>query len=134
MEIGKLTLIELAKAISEKKLSSYEVTKYYIDKCREKSDLNAVLEIFDDSLERAQELDEKIKQGFKGKLAGVPVIIKDNILYKGKIASCSSKFLENYVAQYNSTVVQKMLDEGAVIIARSNMDEFAMGSSTENSA
>ena len=134
MDIGKLSLIELAKAISEQKLTSYEVTKYYIERCQEKSDLNALLEIFDDSLDRASEMDEKIKGGFKGKLAGVPVIIKDNILYKGKKASCSSRFLENYVAQYNSTVVQKMLDEGAIIIARANMDEFAMGSSTENSA
>lgn len=134
MDIGKLSLIELAKAIGEQKLTSYEVTKFYIDRCQEKSDLNALLEIFDDSLDRASEMDEKIKGGFKGKLAGVPVIIKDNILYKGKKASCSSRFLENYVAQYNSTVVQKMLDEGAIIIARANMDEFAMGSSTENSA
>ena len=134
MTIDQLSLIELVKAISEQKLSSYEVTKFYIDRCNEHSDLNAILEIFDDALDRAKEMDEKIKAGFKGKLAGVPVVIKDNILYKGKKASCSSKFLENYVAQYNSTVVQKMLDQGAIIFARANMDEFAMGSSTENSA
>ena len=134
MDIGKLSLIELSTAIRERKLSSYEVTKYYIDNCHEKAELNALLEIFDDALDKAKEMDEKIDKGFKGKLAGVPVIIKDNILYKGKIASCSSKFLENYVAQYNADVVTKMLEQGAVIIARANMDEFAMGSSTENSA
>lgn len=134
MKIDELSLIELAEKISKQELTSFEVTKFYIDKCNEHSDLFALLEIFEDSLDRAKEMDEKIKAGFKGKLAGVPVVIKDNILYKGKKASCSSKFLENYVAQYNSTVVQKMLDEGAVIFARANMDEFAMGSSTENSA
>lgn len=134
MNIGEMTLIELADNIKAGKVSSYEATKYYVDKCKEKASLNAVLEVFDDALDKAKEMDEKIKAGFKGKLAGVPVIIKDNILYKGKIASCSSKFLEKYVAQYNSTVVEKMLNEGAVIIARANMDEFAMGSSTENSA
>ncbi len=134
MDIEKLSLIELSKAIAERKLSSYEVTKYYIDRCHEKAELNALLEIFDDALDKAKEMDEKIDAGFKGKLAGVPVIIKDNILYKGKIASCSSKFLENYVAQYNADVVTKMLEQGAVIIGSANMDEFAMGSSTENSA
>ncbi len=134
MDIGSLSLVELSAAIKEKRLSSYDVTKYYIDKCHEKAELNALLEIFDDALDKAKEMDEKIAAGFSGKLAGVPVIIKDNILYKGKIASCSSKFLENYVAQYNADVVTKMLEQGAVIIARANMDEFAMGSSTENSA
>ena len=134
MDIKDLSLIELAKAIASRKITSVQATEYYINKIKEKADLNAVLEIFDDALSQASLMDEKIEKGFKGKLAGVPVIIKDNILYKGKIASCSSKFLENYIAQYNSDVVSHMLKEGAVIIGRANMDEFAMGSSTENSA
>lgn len=133
MKIDELSLISLKDAIAEQKISSVEATKFYIEQCKKHADLNAVLEIFDDALENAKIMDEKIKKGFKGKLAGVPVIIKDNILYKGKKACCGSRFLENYVAQYNSTVVQKMLDEGAVIFARANMDEFAMGSSTETS-
>ena len=134
MNFENISLIELASLIQEQKVSSVEVTKYFIDKCVEKQNLNAILEIFDDAISQAEEMDKKIKNGFKGKLAGVPVIIKDNILYKGKKASCSSKFLENYVAQYNSTVVDHMLKEGAIILGRANMDEFAMGSSTENSA
>ena len=134
MKFEELSLIELASMLQEQKVSSVEVTKYFINRCKEKENLHAVLEVFDDAIAQAEAMDEKIKNGFKGKLAGVPVIIKDNILFKGKKASCSSKFLENYVAQYNSTVVEKMLNEGAVIIARANMDEFAMGSSTENSA
>ena len=134
MKFEELSLIELVKLLQEQKVSSVEVTKYFIERIKEKQNLNAVLEVYDDAIEQAEKADEKIKNGFKGKLAGVPVIIKDNILFKGKKASCSSKFLENYVAQYNSTVVEKMLNEGAVIIGRANMDEFAMGSSTENSA
>lgn len=134
MEIKDYTLIELAEKIQKQELTSVEVTQYYINKIEEKKELNAVLEVFEDALTNAEEMDKKIANGFKGKLAGVPIIIKDNILYKGHKASCSSKFLENYVAQYNSTVVEKMLKEGAVMLGRANMDEFAMGSSTENSA
>lgn len=134
MKFEDLTLIELVKLIKEKKVTSEELTTYFISRCEEKKDYNAVLEIFDDALERAREMDKKISQGFAGKLAGIPVIIKDNILYEGKKCTCASKFLEDYVAQYSSTVVEKLLQEGAIIFARANMDEFAMGSSTENSA
>ncbi len=134
MKFEDLTLTELVKLIKEKKVTSEELTTYFISRCEEKKDYNAILEIFDDALERAKEMDKKISQGFAGKLAGIPVIIKDNILYEGKKCTCASKFLEDYVAQYSSTVVEKLLQEGAIIIARANMDEFAMGSSTENSA
>ena len=134
MKFEDLTLTELVKLIKEKKVTSEELTTYFISRCEEKKDYNAILEIFDDALERAKEMDKKISQGFSGKLAGIPVIIKDNILYEGKKCTCASKFLEDYVAQYSSTVVEKLLQEGAIIIARANMDEFAMGSSTENSA
>ncbi len=134
MKFEDLTLTELVKLIKEKKVTSEELTTYFISRCEEKKNHNAVLEIFDDALERAKEMDKKISQGFAGKLAGIPVIIKDNILYEGKKCTCASKFLEDYVAQYSSTVVEKLLQEGAIIIARANMDEFAMGSSTENSA
>lgn len=134
MKFEDLTLTELVKLIKEKKVTSEELTTHFISRCEEKKDYNAVLEIFDDALERAKEMDKKISQGFAGKLAGIPVIIKDNILYEGKKCTCASKFLEDYVAQYSSTVVEKLLQEGAIIIARANMDEFAMGSSTENSS
>ena len=134
MKFEDLTLTELVKLKKKKKVTSEELTTYFISRCEEKKDYNAILEIFDDALERAKEMDKKISQGFSGKLAGIPVIIKDNILYEGKKCTCASKFLEDYVAQYSSTVVEKLLQEGAIIIARANMDEFAMGSSTENSA
>lgn len=134
MEIIKLSAIEIREKIKSKELTCEEVTRAFIEQIEKTKEYNAVLEVFDDSIEKAKEMDKKIAGGFTGKLAGVPIIIKDNILYNGKKCSCSSKFLENYVAQYDATVITKMLDEGAVIIGRANMDEFAMGSSTENSA
>ena len=134
MKFKELSLLEIVDLLHSQKVSSEELTQYFIDRINDRKELNAVLEIYDDAIEQAKIADEKIKSGFRGKLAGVPVLIKDNILFKGKKASCASKFLENYVAQYNSTVVDKMLAEGAVILGRTNMDEFAMGSSTENSA
>lgn len=134
MEIVKLSAIEIRDKIINRELSCEEVVSSFIAQIKKHAKYNAVLEVFSDALQQAKLMDKKIQDGFKGKLAGVPVIIKDNILYKGKICSCSSKFLKDYIAQYNSTVVQKMLDEGAIILGRANMDEFAMGSSTENSA
>lgn len=134
MEIIKLSALEIREKILSGELSSQEVTTAFIDQINKNQKYNAVLEVFDDAILQAKTMDEKIKNGFKGKLAGVPIIIKDNILYEGKICSCGSKFLKDYVAQYNATVIDKLLQAGAVIIARANMDEFAMGSSTENSA
>ncbi len=134
MQYEKYSLLQLVDMIKTHKVTSEELTRYFVARCEEKKRYNALLEIFDDAIENAKAMDKKISEGFDGKLAGIPVIIKDNILYEGKKCTCSSKFLENYVAQYCSTVVKKLLEAGAIIIARANMDEFAMGSSTENSA
>ena len=134
MDILKLSAKEIREKILSKELTCEQVVSSFIEQIKKNEKYNAVLEVFDDSIEKAKEMDKKIANGFTGKLAGVPVIIKDNILYKGKICSCSSKFLKDYVAQYDATVVEKMLSHGAIIIGRANMDEFAMGSSTENSA
>ncbi len=133
-EIIDLSAIEIRDKILTKELSAEQVCKAFIEQIKKCEKYNAVLEIFDDAIEKAKEMDKKISSGFRGKLVGVPIIIKDNILYKGKKCSCSSKFLENYIAQYDSTVIKKVLNAGAIIIGRANMDEFAMGSSTENSA
>lgn len=127
---------EIVEKVKSKQISALEVLEIYLAEIDKKNkELNAILEVFEDAIDRAKEIDEKIKNGQPvGKLAGVPILIKDNILYKGHIASCASKFLENYVAQYSSTVVEKLLKEDAVIIGRANMDEFAMGGSNEKSA
>ncbi|MDR0850026.1 MAG: Asp-tRNA(Asn)/Glu-tRNA(Gln) amidotransferase subunit GatA [Christensenellaceae bacterium] len=129
-----LTITQARKLLKEGKITSEALTKYYVDRIKKYKDKNAVLEVFDDALTQAKECDKQIKKGKDLPLLGVPILIKDNLLYEGKTTSCASKFLENYKAQYTATAVQKLLDAGAVILGRSNMDEFAMGSSTRNSA
>ncbi|MDP3902265.1 MAG: Asp-tRNA(Asn)/Glu-tRNA(Gln) amidotransferase subunit GatA [bacterium] len=107
----------------------------YLKNIKDKnSDINAYLEIFEDAIEQAKELDGKIGEMENKPLFGIPFSIKDNILISGKICSAGSKMLENYKAIYNATVIEKLKDAGAVIMGRVNMDEFAMGASTENSA
>ena len=134
MDYSKLTLIEIKDGIASGAFSSEEVTRHFIKVCHEKRDLNAMVEIFDDAIEMAKAVDQKRKNKEKlGKLAGVPIAIKDIILYKGKKSGCASKLMQDFVAPYNSTVVEKLLAEDAVIIGRTNMDEFAMGGSTEKS-
>ena len=128
----ELGIVEIRNKILNREITSEQITREYISAI-EKSKTNAVIEIFEDAISQAQKMDERIASGFKGKLAGVPIIIKDNILVKGKHASAGSKFLKDYVAEYTSTVANKLLEEGAVLIARANMDEFAMGSGTETS-
>ena len=134
MDITKLSAVEIKQQIKKGTISCVETVQAFLNKIKQFEKYNAILETFDDAIENARIMDKKIKSGFNGKLAGVPIIIKDNILYKNKLCCCGSKFLKNYKAEYNSTVVNKMLSEGAIIIGRANMDEFAMGSSTENSA
>ncbi len=134
MDYSKLTLIEIRDGILEKKFTSQSVLEHFIKKCKEKKHLNAILEVFEDSVERAKEIDSKLANGKKvGKLAGVPIAIKDIILKKGKKATCCSKFLENFVSPYTASIVKRLEDEGAIIFARTNMDEFAMGGSCERS-
>ncbi|HBB56444.1 TPA: Asp-tRNA(Asn)/Glu-tRNA(Gln) amidotransferase GatCAB subunit A [Patescibacteria group bacterium] len=107
----------------------------YLKNIKDKNgDINAYLEIFEDVIDQAKELDGKIGEMENKPLFGIPFSIKDNILISGKICSAGSKMLENYKAVYNATVIEKLKDAGAVIIGRVNMDEFAMGASTENSA
>ncbi len=101
----------------------------------EKKHLKIFLETFNQSAEKQAELvDAKIKAGTAGRLAGVIVALKDNICYKNHKVSASSKILENFTSLYSSTVVERLLAEDAIIIGRTNCDEFAMGSSNENSA
>lgn len=116
-------------------LTSLDLVSACLKNIEEKNkELNVFLEVFGDALDQAKKADEIIKAGKGGKLTGIPIAIKDNILIIGKKVSAGSKMLENYSASYDAFVITKLKAEGAVLIGRVNMDEFAMGSSTENSA
>jgi aspartyl-tRNA(Asn)/glutamyl-tRNA(Gln) amidotransferase subunit A len=127
------TIADIKKALSSGQTVS-SILEDHIRLIKEKSSLNAFVEVFEDSsLENARLIDEKIKLGKAGKLAGVILGIKDNICYKDHKVSAASKILNNFESIYTATVLQKLIDEDAVVIGRLNCDEFAMGSSNENS-
>ena len=112
-----------------------DITHYYLSQIEAKKHLNAFLEVFTtDVIAQAKNVDEKLKAGTAGKLAGMVIALKDNMAYKGHKVSAASKILEGFESLYSGTAVQRLLDEDAVIIGRLNCDEFAMGSSNENSA
>src|SRR3989344_2905884 len=132
-----MTVLDFHEKLKTGKTSIREAIFGYLEKIKkENKTLNAYLEVFEeDALKQAQKIDERIASGeTPGILWGVPVAVKDNILIEGKIASSASKILENYVASYSATVIKKLQEAGAIILGRTNMDEFAMGASTENSA
>lgn len=135
-DLLKLSLIEVKNAIAEKRVSATEVTKAALDRIDEASELNAVLTVDrEGALAAAAAADEKLSRGESaGRLGGVPVLVKDNISTRGVRTTCASKFIENYVPPFDATVVKKLKEAGAVILGKTNMDEFAMGSSNENSA
>ncbi len=117
------------------KITCALIIEELISLIKEKNHLNTFLEVFEDSSrDLAKKTDEKIKIGTAGKLAGVVVGLKDNICYKNHKVSASSKILDDFESLYSATVVEKLLSEDAIIIGRLNCDEFAMGSSNENSA
>ena len=106
---------------------------FYLANIKAKSHLNAFLEVYEEEAKaKAKQVDQKIKTGKAGKLAGLIVGVKDVLSHKGHHLQAGSKILNGFVAQYNATVIQKILDQDAIIIGRQNCDEFAMGSSSEN--
>ena len=130
-----LSLAETRSAIADGTTTMEAVTRHYLKTIQEKSDLNAFLEVFEeDALQQSIDIDQKWKGGNVGKLAGMVIGLKDNLCYKGHQVSASSKILQGFESLYSATVVQRLIDEDAVIIGRLNCDEFAMGSSNENSA
>src|ERR1051326_8885057 len=129
------SISEVQKDLFVGKTSCRKLTEDYLKRIDEKKNLNAFLEVFKDSaLKKADEVDKKIKDKKQGKLAGTVIAIKDNICYKDHKVSASSKILEGFTSLYSATVVERLLNEDAIIIGRTNCDEFAMGSSNENSA
>jgi len=136
IDVLKMTITALASHLRKKDFSCEEVVMTYLNNAKEQNgELNAYLEFFEGDIKESTDFAQRlIDSGGSSLLTGVPVAFKDNILIKDKIASCSSKILANHKAVYDSTVTKKLKENGVVILGRTNMDEFAMGSSTENSA
>ncbi|MCL0091708.1 Asp-tRNA(Asn)/Glu-tRNA(Gln) amidotransferase subunit GatA [Dehalococcoidales bacterium] len=134
--INQLTIHQAHKLLKTKQLSSVELTKACLERIHQiEPKVHALVTITDElALSQAQRADELITSGNAHPLTGIPVVIKDNMCTKGIRTTCSSRMLENFVPPYEATVVEKLNNCGAVILGKSNMDEFAMGSSTEHSA
>ena len=130
------TIAAIQKAILAGEISCVDLVEFHLKKIQEQQDLNAFLEVFDHKnlIERANLIDEKIRTGKAGKLAGLVLGIKDVIAYANHKFSASSRILEGFESQFTATALQRVIDEDAIIIGRQNCDEFAMGSSNENSA
>lgn len=129
------TFREIQNDLQHGILTCQDLVRHHLDNINKKSHLNAFLGVYaDEALSRAKEVDIKIKEGKGGKLAGLVVGLKDVLAYKDHGLQGSSKVLDGFVSQFNGTAVQRLLDEDAIIIGRQNCDEFAMGSSNENSA
>jgi aspartyl-tRNA(Asn)/glutamyl-tRNA(Gln) amidotransferase subunit A len=134
-DLTSLTITEARTLLQNKEVTSVALTEAVLGKIAlREGEVHAYLEVFDDARKQAAEADEKIARGETGALLGIPLAIKDNILIAGRLVSAGSKILEGYKATYDATVIEKLKAAGAVLIGRANLDEFAMGSSTENSA
>jgi aspartyl-tRNA(Asn)/glutamyl-tRNA(Gln) amidotransferase subunit A len=121
--------------IKEKKISCIDLIEHYLQNIEKNRHLNVFLEVFaDEARQKSKEIDQKITEGRAGQLAGMVISIKDVLCYQDHKVQASSKILEGFESQFTASAIQRLLDEDAIIIGRTNCDEFAMGSSNENSA
>ena len=129
INLENLTIKKARENLKAKEFSARELVQASLNAIQEKDkDIHAFLEVFDDALEQADRADTSLPFG------GIPIAIKDNMLMEGKRVTAGSKILEGFIAPYDSTAINKLKSAGAIILGRTNMDEFAMGSSTESSA
>ena len=136
MNITELTVHELQQKLESKELTIKEILESYCDRIKEKEpEVEAFVTTYlEEAKKQAENIQQKIDNGEKlGEYAGIPIGIKDNMCIKGTKTTCSSKMLENFVAPYDATVIEKLKDENIISLGKLNMDEFAMGSSTESS-
>ena len=137
MELYEYTVHELMDKLQKKEITITEITKAYANRINEKEkDVEAFVTILtDEAIAKSQEVEKKVQSGeINSKFAGIPIGIKDNLCTKGVKTTCSSKMLENFVAPYDATVIENLNAEGLINLGKLNMDEFAMGASTEYSA
>lgn len=136
MELHELKIHELHDLLKNKEVSAVDVTKAYLERIKEvEPQVDALISITEEyALKKAEEADKMIQDGNINDLTGIPVIIKDNMCTENIRTTCASKMLEDFVPPYNATVVENLNNLGAVMVGKANLDEFAMGSSTENSA
>ncbi len=133
IDLSKLTINGAHQALLSGDYTVRELCEAYLSEIKKKDgDIHAYLEVYDDVIKQAELAQKKVTK--ENMLAGIPMAIKDSILIEGRRAGAASKILEGYIAPYSATAIKKLRDAGAVFIGRTNMDEFAMGSSTENSA
>ena len=137
MDIYRLTARELDTKLKQKELSSWELVNYFLDRIDKlDSSINAFITLCpENALKTAREIDDRRVQGAElPSLAGVPIALKDNISTRGIVTTCGSAMLKNYIPPFNATVVERLQRLPMPILGKTNLDEFAMGSSTENSA
>ncbi|MBM3132997.1 MAG: Asp-tRNA(Asn)/Glu-tRNA(Gln) amidotransferase subunit GatA, partial [Chloroflexi bacterium] len=136
MNLYELTIHEAHRLLKKKEVTSVELTRSVLDRIEKvEPKVRAFVTVTGDSaLAQARAADERLKSGEATPLSGIPAVIKDNMCTKGVRTTCSSRILENFVPPYDATVVEKLNAAGMVMVGKANMDEFAMGSSTENSA
>jgi len=129
------SVIEILNAIKKKDISSSELTRYYLNQIKEKdTDLNCFITVTEEAaISKAQEIDNEISKGVIKPLSGLPIAQKDIFCTKGVKTSCGSKMLDNFISPYDATVIEKLNNAGTIMLGKTNMDEFAMGSSNETS-